>query len=308
MVDWDSFRIILKIAQEGSLSGAARVLDVNQATVGRRLQRVEEELNTKLFHRMSNGLFPTEAGLAALSSAGQIEERINELTGKLRNSGESDHGRIRLSLPRNLLGVELSDHISDFCLREPKITFDVTTTNERVSFDDRNVDVVIRADNDPASGLWGFRLRQLKYCYVASSTFMQLWGPRITTDPRKVEVPLIDWSVGKGDPCTQHFRREFPNALEILTSDSLEGVLPLVEGGVGVGRVLKETLESRSDLVCVLDCEDVGAKDLWVLTHQDYRDTPRIRKFMEHMRDRFAAAKVTHLRNYVNGSHLGTGT
>jgi len=65
-LDWDAFRVILAVAEEGNLSAAAIKLNVNQATVGRKLKRVEQNLGVKLFDRMNNGLFPTDSGKAAI--------------------------------------------------------------------------------------------------------------------------------------------------------------------------------------------------------------------------------------------------
>jgi len=293
VLDWDSFRVMLTIAQEGSLSGAARVLDVNQATVGRKLQRAESALNAKLFHRMNNGLFPTEAGLVALSSAQRIQTSIGDLTQQLHSTGMSEGGKIRLSIQKNLLGPRFSENISSFCLQEPNVSFEVTTTNKRVSFDDRTIDVVIRADNYPSAGLWGYRLTRLTYCYAASKTFMKTWGQAMADSPQTVALPVIDWSVGKGDACTQLLRKKFPNATEVMASDTFECIVPMVTSGVGVGRIRKEKLQEHPDLINVLDCEEIGVTDLWVLTHQDYRDVPHIRKFMDHLRDSLDLPKGT---------------
>jgi DNA-binding transcriptional LysR family regulator len=46
---WDHFRYIKAIADAGSLSGAARLLTVNESTVFRRLRDIERELGARLF-------------------------------------------------------------------------------------------------------------------------------------------------------------------------------------------------------------------------------------------------------------------
>ncbi|RZI55041.1 MAG: LysR family transcriptional regulator, partial [Pseudomonas sp.] len=47
-MNWEDLQFFLTIARSGSLSGAARVLGVNQATVSRRLASLEQQLNVRL--------------------------------------------------------------------------------------------------------------------------------------------------------------------------------------------------------------------------------------------------------------------
>ena len=59
---WDNLRHFLAVARSGSLSGAARRLRVNPATVLRRIQQLEQELETRLFLREPSGYVRTSAG------------------------------------------------------------------------------------------------------------------------------------------------------------------------------------------------------------------------------------------------------
>ena len=66
-MDWDNARIFLAIHRAGTLRGAAAQLDIDQATVGRRLAAMESSLNAKLFLRTPGGYVATPAGDLALS-------------------------------------------------------------------------------------------------------------------------------------------------------------------------------------------------------------------------------------------------
>ena len=52
-MNWEDLQFFLTIARSGSLSGAARVLGVNQATVSRRLASLEGQLNVRLVDRLA---------------------------------------------------------------------------------------------------------------------------------------------------------------------------------------------------------------------------------------------------------------
>src|SRR5260370_2766820 len=73
MEQWDDVRFFLAIARERSLSGAARALGVDHATVGRRLTAFERRLSAKLFNRTPEGFAITAAGQAILNPAQGME-------------------------------------------------------------------------------------------------------------------------------------------------------------------------------------------------------------------------------------------
>ncbi|MEJ2029914.1 MAG: LysR family transcriptional regulator, partial [Maritimibacter sp.] len=53
--DWDDIRFVLAVAREGTLSGAARLLGVNHATVLRRVNGFENRLGVTVFDRTARG-------------------------------------------------------------------------------------------------------------------------------------------------------------------------------------------------------------------------------------------------------------
>ena len=63
-IDWEQQRAFLAVLETGSLSGAARRLNLAQPTVRTRIEALEAALSTPLFTRSPGGLTPTERGLA----------------------------------------------------------------------------------------------------------------------------------------------------------------------------------------------------------------------------------------------------
>src|SRR5690606_5864674 len=68
-MNWDDARIFLAIYRVGTLRGAAAVLQVDQATAGRRLAAMEASLQARLFLRTPGGYVPTAAGELAFAAA-----------------------------------------------------------------------------------------------------------------------------------------------------------------------------------------------------------------------------------------------
>ena len=54
-LDWSLLQTFLAVAEEGSLSGAARRLGASQPTVGRQVKAAEQQLGVALFQRRARG-------------------------------------------------------------------------------------------------------------------------------------------------------------------------------------------------------------------------------------------------------------
>ena len=77
LADLNDLRCVAAICEEKSLSGAARRLGINHATVFRRLNQLEEQLGVRLFERGGGRYVPTAAG-EELARAGAAMEQTAE--------------------------------------------------------------------------------------------------------------------------------------------------------------------------------------------------------------------------------------
>lgn len=288
-LDWDAFRVILAIDREGSLSSAARDMGVSQATVGRHLKRAEESLNAKLFNRLNNGLFATEAGAIAIEYATRIESEVKSANMKLLGTNDKDGGVIRLSIPLNAMPYGLSTDIQAFVAKHPEIHFEIRASDQPANFMDRDVDVVIRADNNPTSGLWGYRLADIHYSFYGSSGFMDRWQHELANAPLSARLPIIALSYADPAADRDFIMSRYPMARVVAECNGLDSVIPLVCAGVGAGRIARFMAPAYPDLRVILPCSDEDIRSLWVLTHPDYRETRRIRLLMDFLRSRYLA-------------------
>lgn len=79
--DWEDVRYFAALAHHGSLAATARALKVSDATVLRRLARLEARMGTPLFTRKGRGLSLTTTGVLALAEAAQMEMAACALSG-----------------------------------------------------------------------------------------------------------------------------------------------------------------------------------------------------------------------------------
>src|SRR5262249_18717833 len=73
---WNDLRYFLALYRARTFAAAARLLDVDATTMGRRLASLEQRLGTRLFDRTPDGLAPTEEALRVLPTAQGVEEKL----------------------------------------------------------------------------------------------------------------------------------------------------------------------------------------------------------------------------------------
>lgn len=117
------------IAEEKSISRAAKKLYIAQPSLSQSIQRLEESLGTQLFHRSPSGLTLTYAGERYFQTANQILKIYQDLENEISDINDSKTGRIHLGIT-NHLGALVLPHILPAFMREyPRVEIQVTEEN-----------------------------------------------------------------------------------------------------------------------------------------------------------------------------------
>lgn len=82
-------RLFRAVAAEGSLTGAARRLNLSQSALSTQIKSLEASLGHDLFERRGRGLFLTEAGRIALDHADAIFRTADDLAAVMKETGRT---------------------------------------------------------------------------------------------------------------------------------------------------------------------------------------------------------------------------
>ena len=89
--------LFLRVFDAGSISAAARSLDLSVAVASQRLKRLESDLGVRLFQRTTRQLHPTPEGLALAEQGRALIDDLEALTASLREAGMGIAGTLRLT-------------------------------------------------------------------------------------------------------------------------------------------------------------------------------------------------------------------
>jgi DNA-binding transcriptional LysR family regulator len=151
-LDLNEIAIFSCVADEGSLTAAAKRLGLPKSTVSRKLSALEEHLRARLLHRSPRRVELTDVGRAlhleartALAQIGDAAERVND-------QRESLSGRIRVAVPTDFGIAVLSPLLCAFAVKYPQISLEIDLRDRKVDLVHAGFDFAVRvgAVGDPA--------------------------------------------------------------------------------------------------------------------------------------------------------------
>jgi DNA-binding transcriptional LysR family regulator len=141
---WSEIEMILAVAEAGSLSGAAKVLQVTQPTVSRQLADLEARLGEPLFTRAVDGTRLTPFGERVLDPTRRMAESARDVEHVFSGADTKPRGVVRLTAPP---GVAF-DFIAPFAQRArdelPDIRLEVVSTVAYLDLARREADLGLR--------------------------------------------------------------------------------------------------------------------------------------------------------------------
>jgi DNA-binding transcriptional LysR family regulator len=294
MNDWDSLRYILAVSREGGLSGAARVLNVNHATVSRQLARAEDAAGVRFFTRLASGLQATEAGHVAISHAEDVEARMVALDIALAARDETEEGELRLTIPPLMADDYFAEDIKEFNRLHPKIDIKILGGAEILNLHKREADVAIRVSSAPEESLWGRMMVTQRAGWFASPDFIEEYSDILNGLDTQTPLPYVAFSAWD-NICPQSLFAEVPRCRAALHTDDMVSALSAARAGIGVVRCSYLVGGQDPKLIRVPQIALDAHRPIWVLTHPDLRHVPRVTEFMRFIAGRFTARRELYM-------------
>ena len=128
--DWNQARAFLATAEEGSLSAAARALNVTQPTLSRQVSALEEKLGVTLFERGTRVMTLTVAGLELQHHVRAMHDAAMRVSLSASGQSQTIAGTVRIASTHNMACYHLPKVLAKIRRTAPDIQVEVTTANE----------------------------------------------------------------------------------------------------------------------------------------------------------------------------------
>ncbi len=286
MMNWDDLRYFLALVDCGTLTGAARRLQVEHTTVARRIDALEAALNLRLFDRLVRGWKLTTEGADLVRHAREVEERWFSFERKALHIGKME-GVVRISAPPALSAYLLAPQLKNLSLSLPGIELELFAESHHVSLGKREADIALRMVRPQTAGLVIKPLATIQYGLCATKSYLK---NRVTTN-----WEFAAYEKGSATPHHQWLESYLGGRRVILRSNDQLVLSQFAAAGLGV-TVLPHYLRRHSQSLLYVAGEACAIpRKLWLVMHDDVRRSPRVRAVADHLIDLFASNPVAAL-------------
>ena len=278
MYDWDNLRFFLAVAEHGTVSGAAKSLNVSHSTVLRRIEQFESQLDIKLFRKMQKGYELMPEGELLFADARTLSSDVNRVLSKAEGHHQVTTGKLRISQPEPGI-ISCYSLYSQFQRENPEISLEIYSTMHSHNINQHEVDVVLRISDSPPDLLVGKCLGEIRPKVYASKNYLESLPQNHTIE----DYRWVVWLGTYDDTFRAWFQSKGIEPNIALYAGSMQDAVEAVRNGMGVGFLSNIEAQKHGELVELFDGESIRFFKLWILTHRDLRNTHRVQKFMRFM-------------------------
>ncbi len=296
-LDWDDLRFFLAVAAAGSLSAAARALDVNTTTVLRRIANLEESCGTRLFERLRVGYKLTPAGAQFLERLEPVDSRLSSLLRDFHAETGDYRGVVRLGASDMLASQLLMPSMADFQAQHPDIGVDIVADahplggrdalhQTRVVHNERDVDLALRLARPIQGDMLVRKLADIAYGLYASPAYLKQYGKPEVGDlagHKIIGFAADDRPLGP----VWWLNRAERNGEVVMRAGAASVRCAAAQAGIGIVALplfygkLYEKIGKIGQLTPICGADVVGTLELWLLARNDMAKLAHIRAVMD---------------------------
>jgi len=144
MLRLDDLEVFLSTAERGSLSAAARALDISPALASAALKRLEDALQLRLLARTTRSLRLTAEGEQYLRHAREALRQLREGHDAIRQGQQALAGLLKISMPSDLGRNVLLPWLDAFQAAHPAIALQLFVSDRVADMYRQPVDLALR--------------------------------------------------------------------------------------------------------------------------------------------------------------------
>ena len=304
MDDLKRMAIFATVVQQGSLSAAARALDMSPSAVSQHLRQLERAAGVSLLHRSTRQLSLTDAGQRFYTQCAALQDAAERARAELAAERELPSGELRLSAPVGF-ARHVAPALGPWLAQHPQLRLCLLVDDAPIDLIQARVDLALRYGSLPDSSWVARALGTSPTVLCAAPHWLHDWNvqhhrPAPTLPQHPTELALANWlhqGRADGGPLQLHFQhstsgeRASMQVLPRMLSNHRGAVQLSCEAGLGVALmtlfdVAPALHEGR--LLRLLPAWTVGHLQLWAVTPQRDALPAKVRQALAVLRSYFA--------------------
>ena len=240
-----SYWIFYTVANAGNISKAAKELYISQPAISKSIQKLEENLNCKLFSRSSRGVVLTEEGTMLYGHVKEAFETLSTGEDKLKRSIALGVGHLQIGVSATLCKYMLLPYLKEFIRRNPHISISIScqSTNETLRLLDENkIDIGLIGKPESMKGINFYYLDNIEDIFVANTDYISNLKKRGIRENEVLEnstLMLLDKNNMTRQYIYEYLQVNHITVAESIDISNMDLLIDFAKIGVGVACVIK---------------------------------------------------------------------
>lgn len=280
-LDWTLVQTFIAVAEEGSLSAAARRLGITQPSVGRQVKNIEENLDVTLFRRVHRGFDLTETGAELLGPAREMQTAAAKFRLAAEGHSETLSGTVRITASEVVSHYTLPPILAKIRRKEPEIQLEIvpSDTSENLLF--READIAIRMYRPTQLDVITKHVCDLPTALYASKSYIKRRGL-----PQSAEELMTHDLIGfdRSELIINEMRKmgfDVDREFFPLRTDSQVLYWELVRAGCGIGAAQRVIGDNEPKVERLFDGLELPLLPVWVTAPEVLRGNMRIKRIFD---------------------------
>ena len=296
MDDLQRMAIFATVVQRGSMTAAAKVLNISPSAVSQHIRLLERDSGITLLHRSTRQIALTDAGQRFYLQCAKLTAAAEQARAELAAEHQAPSGELRLAAPVGF-ARHAAPALGAWLARFPQLRLRLLLDDAPIDLIQARVDLALRFGTLPDSSWVARKLGNTPNWLCASPQWLQAqaipphhpaqlrqtpWLALSSNEATELHVEVVHRSIQ--ERCTLQ-------PIPQIASNHQGAVMQLCEAGLGVAvlSALDVAQAVRSgQLVRLLPQWDFGQLDLWAVTPQRDRQPAKVRQAMEELQAYFA--------------------
>ncbi|GFD79794.1 LysR family transcriptional regulator [Tenacibaculum sp. KUL118] len=277
-MNWDDMRLFLGLARNGRVAFAAKGLKVDPTTLIRRVKKLEDSLNCKLFELTKKGYVLTTHGSELVTYIEKAEHYFLEAQNELGDERSHLAGTIRVSVSEGFGSWFLAPLLPDFKKQYPGISIELVATSGFLNLNKREADMAILLEKPSKGLLVTQKLTDYNLYLYTHQSLIKESKPQSLQDLTSFNlvsyVPDLVYA-----PQLKFIEETALSQLSALRSTSINAQYQMLINGAGVGILPKFMAETQPGLVRLIENDIHIRRTFWLATHKETHSQARFQVF-----------------------------
>ena len=277
----------LRVAEEASFSAAARSLDLDPSTISKVIQRLENRLAVRLFHRTSRVLQLTQEGDRFLAAAQKAMQALEEAEASVSTAVTEATGVLRISSTAAFARRRLAPLLPGFLQANPLVRVEMIVAATPPDLFEQQIDISFQGGNIPDSTLVARRVTTARWHLCAAPSYLKRAGtPRTPAELAAHQcLNFLPGSFRSRWPMTLDDRIVTHEPKALAAANNGDMLCTLAVMGLGIARLADYHIDLElhaGQLVTLLDEHVMDREPIYAVFPSKRHLSPRVRVFLDH--------------------------